>query len=192
VNAAEGEAATAVPQGGTSGPLSPAKPPLIFLDIETTGLDPFRHQVWEIAYATEGGPIESGIVRHSLFTADPQALTLNGHDERCECLGFQTYRKAFEMEIKRALVGAVIVGANPAFDTKFLRMRWESEPWHYRMIDIEAYAMPHLGLDRPKGLAGIAEALAIQPPDHSAAQDVYVLRECFQALQSIYTQYGET
>lgn len=47
----------------------------------------------------------------------------------------------------------------------------------YRLFDIEAYAMPALGLHEPKGLAYIAEQLGVQAPDHSAAADVHTLRE---------------
>lgn len=43
---------------------------LVFLDTETTGLHPERHEVWEIAYGFEDGRIESGEVKHDLFTAD--------------------------------------------------------------------------------------------------------------------------
>lgn len=92
----------------------------------------------------------------------------------------------FEMAAKAALTGATIVGANPAFDTSFLRARWKGAPWHYRLIDIETYAMPALNLDRPKGLAYIAEQLGIQAPDHTAAGDVHTLRECWRALNAHY------
>lgn len=40
--------------------------PLVFLDTETTGLDPARHEVWEIAYAVGKHDILSAIVPHQL------------------------------------------------------------------------------------------------------------------------------
>jgi oligoribonuclease (3'-5' exoribonuclease) len=45
---------------------------LVFLDTETTGLDPNRHEIWEVAYAVEDDPIVSGSVHHSLRNADPE------------------------------------------------------------------------------------------------------------------------
>ena len=164
----------------------------VYLDTETTGLDPDRHEVWEIAYAVDGGPILSGVVAHSLRYADPTALAMNGYLDR----GTVGVPSDVESICRSALEGATLVGANPAFDAAFLRARWGVAPWHYRMLDVEAYAMGALGWDVPKGLATIAEALAvghgydIPKPDHSAAGDVATLRACHLALAAIYR--GET
>ena len=35
----------------------------VYLDCETTGLDPERHEIWEIAFAVDGGEIQSSFVR---------------------------------------------------------------------------------------------------------------------------------
>jgi DNA polymerase III alpha subunit (gram-positive type) len=165
---------------------------LIFLDIETTGLDPNRHQVWEIAYAVNDGPIECEVVAHSLAFADPKALEINGHTDRCNVI---THSPAgylghdFEAKLEAALTGNTIIGANPAFDTAFLAARWRLAPWHHRMIDIESYAMPFLHIGRPVGMREIAEALgAPRLPDHSAAADVEALRWCYQELRGIYSE----
>ena len=160
---------------------------LIYLDTETTGLDPERHEVWELAYAVNNGPILSGVVRHSLRYADSKALEVGGYDPR----GVVATYSDVEDLCRRALEGATIVGANPAFDTSFLRARWGITPWAYRLLDIEAYAMPALYLDRPRGLAFIAQWLGargydIPEPDHTAAGDVATVRACHQALQVIY------
>jgi len=158
---------------------------LVFLDTETTGLDPARHSVWEIAYAVDDGPILSSFVSHSTEGADPKALRLNGYLDR---FGGEPFLGLdFEAVLREALDGATLVGANPSFDAAFLQARWRYRPWKYRLLDVEAYAMPALGLTEPKGLAYIAKELGTDAPDHTAAVDVQVLRDTFRALQRFYS-----
>ena len=156
---------------------------LVFLDTETTGLDPDRHEVWEIAFAVDDGPIVSGVVPHSLRNADPLALNLNGYYGR----GVVPTYSDIEGMARSALEGASIVGANPAFDAAFLRARWGCTPWHHRLWDVEAFAAGVLGLDFVPGLAKTAEILRVQgyeipEPDHTAAGDVATLRTIFRHL----------
>lgn len=164
---------------------------LVFLDTETTGLDPLRHEVWEIAFAVNDGDIRSGIVPHLGGSADPQALAMNGYFDRARsALGPRLWLHDVEIELRAALAGATVVGSNPAFDTAFLRQRWGVAPWHYRLWDVSAYAAGVLGHEQPLGLHAITQELRelgyeIPDPDHSAAGDVATLRAAFRALQSI-------
>ena len=162
---------------------------LIFIDLETTGLDPSRHAVWEIAWADENSEVTSFTV-HLDFTAydraDPEALRIGDFAAR-----HRPHDDALILEglLRERTRGATIVGANPAFDTAFLAARWSERPWHYRLIDIETYAMPILGLDRPVGLAVLADmipnrlGMPIPKPDHTAAQDVQTTRAVWRALR---------
>lgn len=162
---------------------------IVYLDTETTGLDPQLHEVWEIAFAIDDGPIMSSTVSHGLRNADPKALEINRYNDRVDRRKLAYPRVAameFEAGVLRALEGSTLVGANPAFDAGFLQSRWGERPWKYRLLDVEAYAMPFLGLDEPKGLAYIAEQLGVTAPDHTAAADVHTLRECHRALRAIY------
>lgn len=162
---------------------------LVFIDTETTGLDPARHSIWEIAYAVDNGPIKSSFVAHSTEHADPTALALNGYLNRFA--GSPLLGLAFEKQLREDVAGAAIVAANPAFDAAFLRARWGVTPWHHRMLDIESYAAALLGLTVPlRGLKGITDELrergfTIPEPDHTAAGDVATLRASFTVLLGI-------
>ena len=95
-----------------------------------------------------------------------------------------------ETRLRERLQGATLVCSNPSFDEAFLRERWRETPWHHRKIDIATYAMPALGLDRPAGLATIAERLGVRAPDHTAAGDVLTLRACYVELAARYAEHG--
>jgi len=156
----------------------------LFLDVETTGLDVGVHEVWEIAYAIDDGPIRTAFVPHTLDNADPKALEINNYwarfDQAPDLSGL------FEQNLRDLAQEQYLVGSNPAFDHRMLLKRWGSTPWHYRMIDLAAYAMPYFGWNVPEGMAQIARSLDITEGDHSAARDVETLRECFYALQQKY------
>lgn len=159
---------------------------LVFLDTETTGLDPALHEVWEIAFAINDRSIASGVIPHGLHTADPDALAMNGYTVRGLGVAPDPW---LDIELKHLLAGNTIVGANPAFDTAFLRARWGVAPWHHRLIDVESMAFAVLGYVRPKGLHALAADLRdrghdIPAPDHTAAGDVATTRAVYEALRS--------
>lgn len=157
----------------------------LYLDTETTGLNPFLHEIWEIGWAFDDRPVESAVVPHSLVTADPAALQMNRYYEQVHGRPVDT---EVDLALKQLLDGVTLVGANPAFDASFLYARWGIAPWKYRLLDIEVYAMPALGLDEPRGLAFLAEQLEVVSPDHTAAGDVATLRAVHQALQMFYKE----
>lgn len=93
------------------------------------------------------------------------------------------------------LRGATLAGANPAFDARFLRAlfgryhttRDTPEPWHYRLLDVSAYAAGALGLPGGElpGLARVCELVDVDPPDHTAAGDVQACGECLIRLGAV-------
>lgn len=170
---------------------------LVYLDTETTGLDPMKHDVWEIAYAVDGGEIQSAFLPMDRFhNADVNALIIGGFDKRFQAPVDQWATHDFDNALRQALSGNTLVGANPAFDAAFLQYAWwqtheNPKPWKYRLFDIEAYAMGALGYDVPQGIKRISDDLRdkgydIPAPDHTAAGDVAALRACHLALIEEY------
>lgn len=167
---------------------------LIFLDTETTGLEYQQHEIWEIAWAINNGPIEERILVHSLKTADPKALALNGYYARYP-EGARAKGPMTDLEVRNVLAGNTIVAANPTFDRIFMYLRWGYEPYLYRSVDVESMAVAVFNYDRPKGLASISEDLRdkgypMPDPDHSAGRDVEVVRAAYIALKQ-YAQAGK-
>lgn len=161
---------------------------LVFLDLETTGLNKYKHDIWEAAWAVEDGPIHTGFVNHTVLNADPYGMAVNWYYNRFDAETDFDFEKMQGVEdaLRADLTDNTIVAANPAFDAGFLEHRWQEAPWHHRLLDIEAYAMPALELDKPCGLATIAERLNVVAPDHTAEQDVDTLRKCYVILADYY------
>lgn len=158
---------------------------LIFLDTETTGLEPDKHEIWEIAWAINDGPVSSAVVEHSIVTANLRALEMNGYFRRRPGAPLR-----FDVAIREVLKDSTLVCANPTFDRMFMRARWGYEPYHYRSIDIETMAMTVFGWDRPKGLKDIRNHLdslgyVLVDPDHSAGNDVAATRDVYKILRTI-------
>jgi DNA polymerase III epsilon subunit-like protein len=148
---------------------------LVFVDTETTGLQPWWNEVWEIAV------IERKVIHHDdlpdqvvdtehvfhvkpdLTKADPNALRISRFYERTrDFTDWRTSSRPGEgwqpplstaKTVAQLLDGAHLVGAVPSFDAAFLQRflhRYDQAgAWHYHLIDVEALAVGYLnGLSR--------------------------------------------
>lgn len=173
--------------------------PLIFLDTETTGLQPDRHTPWEVAWQLaihDRGLLqlvqsEQFIVKvttREMIAADEVALGIGRFEER--------YYEAREVEfVAGGLAGSCalvsrlagtdkvphLVGAVPSFDHAMLT-RWFGWPgfgeglWHYHLVDVETLLAGKLGLAPPWNSDELTEAVGVKPIRddlrHTAAGDV--------------------
>ena len=106
---------------------------LAFIDLETTGLSPKKHEILEIGYILaeqvpqEGrGPVlriletfDTKVAPERIGEADPTALKINGYNE-------EGWRGAMPLEkalryLAEKTSGAIVVGHNVDFDLGFLR-----------------------------------------------------------------------
>jgi DNA polymerase III epsilon subunit-like protein len=147
--------------------------PLAFIDTETTGLDPRKHDAWEIAVIVRDAEYAAaGITRYDrehvwqipvpLDTAEPKALEIGRYHERfrvpsdTEAIEVNAdgtiYQRLllpeFLFDLQEVLKDAVLIGSNPAFDDAFLKKLLQDNGrrigWHYRTVDIATMAVGHL------------------------------------------------
>jgi len=100
---------------------------LAFIDTETTGLDPVRNEIIEIAFKiidTEKVETERECVRKFKIRwkdrADPKALEINGYNEE-EWQNASSWGSATCGSLIDLLHDCVIVGHNVEFDLAFIR-----------------------------------------------------------------------
>ena len=174
---------------------------LAFIDCETTGLDPRRHEVIEIAVirATPRTvqPIAELAVRVKptrLADADPKALHINGYTPQ----GWQhglSLRDAL-IAIGPQLEGAVLAGHNVAFDREFLDAAWRSTgvprpDLDHHTLDTASLACPLLtsGKVQSLSLRSLCTHFGIEHAEpHRALVDarasLEIARRLFPALHS--------
>jgi hypothetical protein len=143
--------------------------PVCFLDTETTGLDPARHEIWEVALILPDGAEHVWQLPVDLARADPIALNIGRFHERRlpppgggfvhldgrttvpleveeregGCLQWTT--RTFAEQFVRLTRGLHLCGAVVSFDERrlwdLLRKNGECPVWHYHVIDVEALAV---------------------------------------------------
>lgn len=155
---------------------------LISLDTETTGTDPDRHEVWEIAAVLrdpDGRETEfERLLRlQRLDEADPRALEVGDFLNR--------YKEAQAVEPAEAIAdllklteGAVLGGLNVSFDVGFLRplLGLRQPNWHYSPLDFKSFAGGALALEPPWSSNDLAFRLGVDPDAfarHSALADCH-------------------
>jgi DNA polymerase III epsilon subunit-like protein len=183
--------------------------PLVFIDVETTGLDPERAELWEVGAIVrhEATPQAHQVEKsyhwflspQHLETATPEALAIGGYYERHPygdnfasdgLVQLQEIANPhdFSRDFERLTRGATLVGANVRFDERFLNdylRRYHRVPgWFFRMIDVEALTQGYMGLERPTGLAKCANLLEIpnEYDAHTALDDAKLARDVYDAV----------
>lgn len=130
-----------------------------FVDVETTGLDPRKHEIIEICIMTQypNGKTKTFYTKikpSNIEDADPRALAINGFDMEV-WKGANLFANVAPMIIDN-LQGGVIVGHNVAFDIAFIREELERagvKVPRLRGIDTVTLAHEHLA---PLGLTSLS------------------------------------
>ena len=142
---------------------------IVYIDIETTGLDVSRHEIVEIALITEWfGELDRWHARirpRHVWSADPKALELNGYSEE-EWENAMTLDQAVLQISARIPDRCHLVGYNPSFDWEFVRKVLHDAGYNRRrvyLIDVMtlvhehcmAAGQPRLSLDATREFLGM-------------------------------------
>lgn len=187
------------------------KNPLVSVGTETTGLDPDRHEIWELALIrvqTDGTYAEIVYqIRPDLTAADPEALEINRfherfrvpdgehaavvdtHSGRAHPIALDNLREI----VTYALWRSVLIGSNTTFDATFLRKLLDGNaPWHYRVVnalELAAGALMARGVEVPIpwDSAEVSRLIGVEPPDkksaHTALADARWASDVFNAVR---------
>ena len=165
-----------------------AHKPLVFVDVETTGLDPNIHEIIEIAILPLEGPVwETKIKPEHIEKASPKALEINGYRDHPEDWGSAPLFHEIAPEIATRLKNTMIAGQNTNFDMGFIQSlsKRHDIPLKgvaYSWVDTVTLAYEHLvplGIPDLK-LQSICDFLGIpNEGQHTAAADVYRTREAY-------------
>lgn len=158
---------------------------LIYLDVETTGLNPEEDVIVELTWARrEGEPktLYFGVEEVPEFIDNLIGFTKRGIAGKMS--------NFYEVhEFLTAADGATMVAANPAFDKSFLEAAglWQ---FHYRMLDIQTFAMAKFNLTEVPSMKNIYDALSgagipLTEPDHTSRNDVLAMREAHKYLETV-------
>lgn len=172
-----------------------ALPHLISLDLETTGLDPERHQAWEVGVVDLRDNAEYWFefpVR-DLRAADAGALQVNDYYEVNSVPAGSQYGSAtgvaatpdvddgwYQLDtlaylLARLTAGKTLLGANVHFDARFLGdliQYYGARPaWNHRYLELGSWAAGVLGYDRPLSTAELARTVTPNDDTHSALGD---------------------
>lgn len=176
---------------------------LAFVDIETTGLDPEKHEIIELAIVLVRQKGDKGddfevieefevkIKPEHIGTADPQALKVNGYDPSQWVFAntLSEAMKAFGEKTK----DAIFVAHNMAFDYSFIDKAFkqtgiENQMFYAKLDTISmAYAKLHANPMVEKfRLQKLCEHFGVENPKaHSALSDTRALFEVYKHLMKL-------
>lgn len=143
---------------------------VVFIDTETTGIDPLAHEVWEFAYIKRtyddgyiGGYVDDKPVRAAIkideSLANPFALEIGRYYERSDgdftraTFGggvLHYFSKDVLETLQRDTKGALLCGWNVHFDAAFLKKLLNENGlaprWDYHFIDLTALCLGQPGV----------------------------------------------
>lgn len=156
----------------------------VFVDCETTGLSAKDDKLVELTYATDLSHFRTlyfGVTEVPEFIDNLTKFTERGVAQEPPATIEQIH------DFMETLRDQTMVSANPSFDKAFLEANglWTG---HYRVLDIEAYAMAKFQLNYVPSMKDIVDILTSQgykltTPDHSSYKDTKALREAFNILR---------
>jgi DNA polymerase III epsilon subunit-like protein len=177
---------------------------LVFVDLETTGLDPRHHEPWEIALIAEDVlPDGSRHVAESdvflprprrLGNADSKALEIGRYYDRKPWLLPEVLEPSLVAHwiAETITPGSFLAGCTVHFDAAFLnvflRENGQCPMWNYHLIDCTTYAAGRMQLKPPWKSTTLFEAYGIETDEskvHTALYDAEMSQRLFWAAHDL-------
>lgn len=135
---------------------------LAFVDIESTGLNPDKHEIIEIAvliYNQEKNEVEkeweTKITPYHIETADNKALQISGYINNPNI--YRTNLKSALIKFNSIVKGCIIVGQNISFDLRFISKNMEEAnikpSYDLRYLDLMSLSWFHVKDTDIKGIS---------------------------------------
>jgi len=160
----------------------------VYIDTETSGLDPQRNEIWEIALVSDDDEDAVWLLPVDLSRAEPDALRIGRFYERWSHTKTTPLVEAADA-IARLTAGAHLVGVNPAFDAAFLsvflRANGYCPAWEYHLVDVLALAAGKLAAEPPWSSRVLSTAVGVNPEDydrHTALGDACWAKAIYEAV----------
>ena len=173
---------------------------LAFVDIETTGTDPEKHEIIEIAaivtklkdgVLTITDQLDLKVAPKHIETAEPQALRINGYNDAdwLFAVSLEEAMKSFSDKTD----GAVFVAHNLTFDYSFIDAAFKNtgveNKLYFQKLDTLslAFGILHTNDDMSKlSLRALCERYSVENAKaHSAYADAYATYEVFKKLMNL-------
>lgn len=189
---------------------------LVFLDVETTGLDLDRHEVWEVGAIVrtqvyDGNTITGWTEKEYHWflpvdrsRADLIALNIGKFFDRYPSFTDRTPRDisdplTFANEFMRLTVGAHLVGACVDFDAyriaRILRINGCIEAWNYHLVDVENLLAGKLCIPPPWKWRDTLTTVGIDMEkyeQHTALGDARLARDVYDWVMTSQVETPET
>lgn len=157
----------------------------IFVDTETTGLDPQECELVELTYGWFSN--DDPVTKTLYFGVEevPEFVDNMIHFTKRGIAGRMSTPEEIQ-EFRNFTKDQTMVAANPSFDADFLKANSLFE-FHYRMLDLESYAAGLLGFNYMPGMKDIYEYLTangidLPQPQHTSESDVLAMMAMYQEL----------
>lgn len=161
--------------------------PFAIVDIETTGLDPQKHEIIEIAVKTPAGLFHSLVKPMKLETAEPKALEMNGYNKDPGRWDDAPTMDQVMPKVMAHMAGHIMVGHNVSFDKGFLEVAHKQVygkglPF-YHTFDTVVLGMEHVPNLGRWNLNNLCKLLDVpNEGEHTAVADVL---RCEQVLHKL-------
>ncbi len=178
---------------------------IVFVDTETTDIEPHRAVPWEIALVIRDPGMldveEVHLIHIDALRADPDALTVGRYYDRHPCAAAPINGHVCPLPpryvtlagVAEATAGAVMVGNNVSYDLTVLGRHLDrpAAAWHYQPIDIKPLAAGWLAARGVSwegvypSTSQIADILGVPRPEdtrHTALGDARWVRDVYDTI----------